>query len=44
MNQDNQTFTPIGRAVLASVDRWVGARFGLLATADAGTAVSGHAD
>ena len=43
-SQDNQTFTPIGEPVLASVDRWVGAKFGLLATTDAGTAVSGHAD
>ena len=25
-SQDNQTFTPIGEPVLASVDRWVGAK------------------
>jgi beta-xylosidase len=43
-SQDNKTFTSIGEPMLASVDRWIGAKFGLIATADAGTVATGHAD
>ena len=43
-SQDNKVFTPIGEPMPASVDRWIGAKFGLIATADAGSPATGHAD
>ena len=41
---DQKTFHPIGGAFQASADRWVGARFGLIATAATGATATGHAD
>jgi len=41
---DNQTFTPIGEPFQATVDRWIGAKFGLIATAAPGATATGHAD
>lgn len=41
---DNRDFTAFGEPFKASVDRWIGAKFGLIATAPAGTAKTGHAD
>jgi beta-xylosidase len=40
---DHRTFHPIGGSFQAVADRWVGARFGLIATA-ATAAATGHAD
>ncbi len=41
---DNQTFKTIGEPVQAAVDRWIGARFGLIATAPSEAKSAGHAD
>jgi beta-xylosidase len=41
---DNATFTVIGEPFKASVDRWIGAKFGLIATAPAEAGKTGHAD
>ena len=41
---DGQAFTPIGRPFKAAVDRWIGAKFGLIATAPPAAARTGHAD
>ena len=41
---DRQTFTPIGTPFKASVDRWIGAKFGLIATAPSAAVTTGHAD
>ena len=41
---DNQAFTPIGAPFKASVDRWIGAKFGLIATAAPAATGTGHAD
>ena len=41
---DNQSFTSIGEPFKASVDRWIGAKFGMIATAPSATTKTGHAD
>ncbi|HWA24175.1 MAG TPA: glycoside hydrolase 43 family protein [Lacunisphaera sp.] len=41
---DNATFTPIGTPFQATEDRWIGAKFGLIATAAPDAAAAGHAD
>ena len=41
---DNEKFTAIGEPFQATVDRWIGAKFGLIATAPAGSIKTGHAD
>jgi beta-xylosidase len=41
---DKQKFCPIGGPFQAFADRWVGARFGLIATAAPDAAATGHAD
>ena len=41
---DNITFTPIGEPFQATVDRWIGAKFGVIATAAPGATQTGHAD
>jgi hypothetical protein len=41
---DNVTFTPVGEPFQANVDRWIGAKFGLIATAAPGATAPGHAD
>ncbi len=41
---DQKKFTPIGDPFKASVDRWIGAKVGLIATAPASAAKTGHAD
>ena len=41
---DNRTFTPIGEPFKASVDRWIGAKFGVIAIAPPSAARTGHAD
>jgi beta-xylosidase len=41
---DNQIFTSIGEPFQATVDRWIGAKFGLIATASPGAIKTGHAD
>jgi len=43
-SSDNVTFTPVGAPFQASVDRWIGAKFGLIATAAPGATATGHAD
>jgi beta-xylosidase len=41
---DQKTFHPVGGTFQASADRWVGARFGLIATAATDAISTGHAD
>jgi beta-xylosidase len=41
---DNQTFTPIGEPFRASVDRWIGAKIGVIASAPADATKTGFAD
>ena len=41
---DSLSFTSIGDPFQATVDRWIGAKFGLIATAPAGSIKTGHAD
>ncbi len=41
---DNHTFTAIGKPFQATVDRWIGAKFGLIATAAPAATATGHAD
>ncbi len=41
---DNATFTPVGEPFQATVDRWIGAKFGLIATAAPTASQPGHAD
>ncbi|ATC65276.1 glycoside hydrolase [Nibricoccus aquaticus] len=41
---DDVTFTPIGEAFKAREDRWIGAKFGLIATAPSDATATGHAD
>jgi beta-xylosidase len=41
---DQRAFCPIGAPFQAVADRWVGARFGLIATAAPDAAATGHAD
>ncbi len=41
---DNRTFTPVGEPFQSTVDRWIGAKFGLIATAVPGATQTGHAD
>ncbi len=41
---DNVTFTPVGEPFQATVDRWIGAKFGVIATAAPGATRTGHAD
>ena len=41
---DNQTFTPIGEPFKASGDRWIGAKVGLIASADPSSTKTGYAD
>ena len=41
---DNRTFTPVGEPFQATVDRWIGAKFGLIATAAPGATQTGYAD
>jgi beta-xylosidase len=41
---DNQTFTPIGEPFKASVDRWIGAKVGVIASASSAAAKTGYAD
>jgi len=41
---DNIAFTPVGETFQATVDRWIGAKFGLIATAEPGATATGHAD
>ncbi|HKE93508.1 MAG TPA: glycoside hydrolase 43 family protein [Povalibacter sp.] len=41
---DNESFTALGEPFKASVDRWIGARVGLIAAAASDAARSGHAD
>ena len=41
---DNRTFTAIGEPFQATVDRWIGAKFGLIATAAPEATTTGHAD
>ena len=41
---DNQTFTPIGEPFKASGDRWIGARVGLIASAESSATKTGYAD
>jgi beta-xylosidase len=41
---DNRVFTPIGDTFQATVDRWIGAKFGLIATAEPDAKKTGHAD
>jgi len=41
---DQKTFHPIGGVFQASADRWVGARFGLIAAAATDATATGHAD
>jgi len=41
---DNALFTPIGQPFKASVDRWIGAKFGLIAAASPTATKTGHAD
>jgi hypothetical protein len=37
-------FVPVGEPFPSSVDRWIGAKVGLLATAAPGATQTGHAD
>jgi beta-xylosidase len=41
---DNQTFTPIGEPFKASVDRWIGAKVGVIAIAPSTATKTGYAD
>jgi hypothetical protein len=41
---DNQTFTPVGEPFKAAVDRWIGAKVGVIATAPADAIKTGYAD
>ena len=41
---DGVAFQPIGQPFQATVDRWVGAKLGLIATAAPGATQTGHAD
>lgn len=41
---DDRVFTPIGESFRASGDRWIGAKVGLIASAQPGGAAAGHAD
>jgi len=41
---DNRSFSPIGRTFKASVDKWMGAKVGLVASAQAGGNSGSHAD
>ena len=41
---DNRSFTAIGEPFQATVDRWIGAKFGLIATAAPNATATGHAD
>jgi beta-xylosidase len=41
---DNQTFTSIGEPFKAAVDRWIGAKVGVIATAPADAIKTGYAD
>jgi len=41
---DNQSFTSIGGPFKASVDRWIGAKVGLIASAEPSATQTGHAD
>jgi len=41
---DNQTFTSIGEPFKASVDRWVGAKVGVIASAESSATKTGYAD
>ena len=41
---DNATFIPVGEPFQADVDRWIGAKFGLIATAAPDASQPGHAD
>ena len=41
---DHQKFTAIGEPFQATVDRWIGAKLGLIATASSDAAKAGHAD
>jgi beta-xylosidase len=41
---DNQTFTPIGEPFKASGDRWIGAKVGLIASAEPSATKTGYAD
>ncbi|MEO6995059.1 MAG: glycoside hydrolase, partial [Lacunisphaera sp.] len=43
-SSDNQTFTPIGEPFKASVDRWIGAKVGLIATAPSSATKTAAAD
>lgn len=43
-SSDRQTFAPIGEPFQATVDRWIGAKVGLIATAPPDSSTSGHAD
>jgi beta-xylosidase len=43
-SSDNRAFTPIGEPFKASVDRWIGAKFGVIASALPSAAKTGHAD
>ena len=43
-SSDNVTFTPLGEPFQATVDRWIGAKFGVIATAAPGATQTGHAD
>lgn len=43
-SSDNKTFTAIGEPFQATVDRWIGAKFGLIATTPVGATKTGHAD
>jgi beta-xylosidase len=41
---DNQSFTPIGEPFQALVDRWIGAKVGVIASSPADATKTGHAD
>ena len=41
---DNRTFTAVGEPFQATVDRWIGAKFGLIAIAAPSALATGHAD
>ncbi len=43
-SMDNVTFMPVGESFPASIDRWIGAKFGLIATATPGSTATGQAD
>lgn len=43
-SEDNLTYTPIAHTFTATMDRWMGARIGLIATAPGPAAKTGHAD